>query len=498
MQEVYARAIPKIITLTETYCYEQEISRNPYDKEIKNPVGKIEIVQPYDGGKYFPKHAIKDVEKQIGDNTSVRDIHALIGYLAISGYDETDLHNLLSQDDSIPLRIPVGNLRNEQLYCLLNHEYCPESPELLPIQVNAHVLDDDIILYNLPLPQDLLTRTSSWSHKELAALEDKVIKLVRNGFTFGDSSLANRLMLFFQVRLSLPINQLTKTNPKIHRLSLSWPTSTSSSNLKLAVDSLLNPSKNLSYNPLSKCLEWFDVEFKFKKNSQIQYEINGEDEQTQIGIWESSPMYLLVGQPSELYQENILKGEVNVEIPEYLLSGIQARFYGFNKVVGELEEKLPSLSTSLITHFNLILDDAFQKRAKSASLELKLDKILPDQSCIRDIVNELNTQGFSVLFNEKLPDTKSNGEKNLTWIISAEKSEGIDSITLWIVVHGSELEIISTIQGSKSEHMSKDRSGNLSLYLFGKYAGSSHILTKKMKTLQEELRRKFEGRKKIS
>jgi hypothetical protein len=492
-KEIYARALPKSIVLTETYCYEQEISRNPKIEEKGSPSGRIEVLVPYDGYDCFMRQAIRDVEQQIEDCSPDEKLNALIGYLAINEHDKTDLEDLLSQSkkyESIPLFVPVrdgaliqiNQLGSDQHLCVIKHIYQPKPPELIPIQVDLQVLDDDISLVGLPSPKNLetLKRLDGGEARNLA---DLVTKYVRSGFTFGDASFRNSLVLLFQVRLSIPVDQAAeKFTPKIKQFSLRWPTSTSLSNLNLSVNGF-KEHKEIRYDPLTKNLQWTDVQFE-------------KDQKSQNSIWRSQLMFLIIGQPGELYQQASLDGEIEVEVPGHLLSGLQARFYGFNqesKRVGELNEKFPELSTRIITNFELILDEAFQKRTRSTSQELKFDQIFPDEECIRIIRNELNVQGFSVCMFQQIPViTNSDSEEEVKWLISAERPEGIDSMALWIVVHGIQVKTERTTRRGEVIHTSKDKSGELRMYLLGQFPRNSHSLIKKMKTLQEELRKKFE------
>ncbi|NES23967.1 MAG: hypothetical protein F6K41_34910 [Symploca sp. SIO3E6] len=89
--DIYARAVSKSIKLTETYSYEQEISKNPSFKQKEKPRGKIEIAVPYDGHDYFNREAYQDVIKQINNSPPNQPVNALIGYLAMNRYDRTDL-----------------------------------------------------------------------------------------------------------------------------------------------------------------------------------------------------------------------------------------------------------------------------------------------------------------------------------------------------------------------------------------------------------------------
>ncbi len=109
---IYARATPKSILFTETYFYEKEISLNSSSsREKQKPNGKIKIVVPYDGYNYLTSQAIEDVKTQIeNNNSSDKIIKAVIGYLAISKHDGTNIYELLDSSqkyDSVPLEIPL-------------------------------------------------------------------------------------------------------------------------------------------------------------------------------------------------------------------------------------------------------------------------------------------------------------------------------------------------------------------------------------------------------
>ena len=94
-KDIYVRALPKSIKLTETYSYEQVIARNRSSEEKEKPSGKIEITVPYDGHDYFKREAFQDVVKQIKNSSPNQKVDALIGYLAMNRYNDTDLNNLL-------------------------------------------------------------------------------------------------------------------------------------------------------------------------------------------------------------------------------------------------------------------------------------------------------------------------------------------------------------------------------------------------------------------
>ncbi len=491
-RDIYARAVPKSIKLTETYSYEQEISKNHSFKQKEKPSGKIEITVPYDGHDYFKREAYQDVIQQINDDSpnQPKNKNAIIGYLVMKGYDRTDLDNLLLQAKpygSIPLKIPVINeqIQHEQLcqerhLCILDHSYQPGNPELQPIKIYINVLDDDIFLINLPDPR-LLGNLDETEAENLGKRID------RHLYDRSDHPLNGQLILEITVRVVLPIDLHHNLCPKVKRLSLEWPTITSIESLSFCIGKDYKYD-NIRYNPINNSLEW-------TADSQNNNALMKKEESTNSDSeWQTYTQNMLVwiGQPGELYQQPSLKGEVEVEIPEQLLSGLQVRFYGFhNNQVGKHNPKLTQLNTRLNTSFELFLDEAFKKRSCSILQKLQFGNIIPNEDSILIIVNELNYQGFD-LKERQLNPTSTDDGKEWRWLISAWRSEGVDTMLLWILIRGKEYSIEKETDRRTVKYDVKDQSGNLIMYLLGQFPRSSHKLIQKINVLQKGLREKFE------
>lgn len=485
-KQIHARVIPQRIKLTEFYEYNQEISRNPSIEINSTPSGKIQVIVPYDGFEYFPREAIQDVNQQT-TNELHDEANISIGHLAISNYSKTDLNDLCLQSkkyESIQILLPahstsfqnIEQLVTEQYFCKTDYTYQPEQPELIPVQVDLQILDDDISMSGLYSPRE---KGKNLDNKNTKILIDEITSQVQSGFIFGDSSMKNSLVLYFQIKLTLAQPNL-KLSPKINSFSIKWPLSISKSRLELLeMDS--KSTKKITYNPITQSIEWFDIQLK-------------ENKQDSYVIYFSQPMLLFINQPSILYEQECLTGKIEIELPEYLLSGLQTRFYGYDKgtlKVGILNNKVVEHKTYISTNFELILDDAFQRRMRSTSQELKFDNIFPDKECVRVITDELKTQGFLVYEYPEIQIVSSdNIEKK--WLISAERSEGVDPMVLWIVVHGIQFETQRTSQIGLAIHTSKDKSGELSMYLLGQFPRKNDSLVKRMMAFHQEVRKKLE------
>ena len=105
---LYARAAPEKVEITEEYSVTQEISTNPV-WEPGPAEGRVEIVVPYDGEKYFTREAADDVKK--GIQTRTGEGTAMVGQLLLSDYSKTgelrSVMRLHRNSGVIPIEVPV-------------------------------------------------------------------------------------------------------------------------------------------------------------------------------------------------------------------------------------------------------------------------------------------------------------------------------------------------------------------------------------------------------
>lgn len=494
---IYARAIPESIEIKETYFYEKEISLNsPPSKTKQEPCGEIKVVVPYDGHNYLKRQAIEDVKKQIRSNYSDHTNEALIGYLAINQHDGTDLDDLLDNSekyDSVPLKIPVRNetiknlraLKEDKHTCIIQHEYQPKNPDLEVVGLDIKVFDDDIDLRDISLKKENLNDISVVDIKNLSQrIEEKV-----SGFG-GDKNwikkwIKNKLIIQINITLTFFQEYAPKQVPKINQISIQWPTITYLKGLQCVVGDD-DDSLNLRYNPVNSSLEWRN------RTNFLMQRVSSSFEKNLI-TYHNQPIYFLISQPGELYQQDILKGKIEIEIPEILLSGLKARFYQFDShKSGILTNNFIRQKTFIVNDFELILDDVFHKRPRTISPELKFDKILLNDECIRIIESELEAQGFEYSSSPKIPIQSNNDNQKLKCLISAWRSEGIENMYLWIAANGEIKPVKNESKEGETTFTTVNERGELALYLLGRFTGKNHILLQRINTLQREIRKKFE------
>jgi len=486
---VYVRAKPESIQIAETYTYEQEISRNPKNRAGREPAGRIEVILPYDGYEFFTRQAFEDVKQQLavkGAALPGETARALVGHLSFSNYNRTNLGDALDLRDhygSVPLLVPVAgeaSINLEQLIkdeeaCVLEASYTVQHPEVSPISVEVQLLDEDILdsaISDLSSPQQSGDSSDVWS--DLA----QQVNFQRS------------LLLYIAIRLDLPSKLVQgELVPVAKRVSVRWPTITSFRAVHLYKDYAAEQESPLKYDPVNRSLEWHDVPFDSVESS------SGTDLRT----FRSAERFLWIDQPGELYERDSLDGEVEVDIPDWLLSGLGLRTFDGTgglqytsagaRMGGTGSWPPPTRATRLRLNFHLILDDAFAKRTLSPQQHVHFDEVIPEEVRVLDILAALGDRGFRI--EEKYPIASS--QNKLRYGILARRSEGPDTMWLWLLINGRRYETERQTQVPGGQiYTTTFESGELQVDLRGQLPGNSRVLIQEMNALQSALRDRFE------
>lgn len=155
---IWARARLESARLEERYYYKQQISRNPFSEERRDPAGRIKMVLPYDGEKFFTRQAFQDVGRAQRKGAD-RDSGALVGFLALTGYDGTDLDRILNLEQnhgSEAIKVPLPSTSDPkgadpivagESSCVITHDYTPghrvEHP--IPVRIDVELDDPDTV-----------------------------------------------------------------------------------------------------------------------------------------------------------------------------------------------------------------------------------------------------------------------------------------------------------------------------------------------------------------
>jgi hypothetical protein len=460
-EPVYARTRLASARIEEGYSYYQEISQNGVSRQLDEPTGLIELVLPYDGDRYFTRQAYSDVMRAHQLGADARE-QALVGHLAFTDYEHTDLDDLLSggpTDDSLPIRVPLcfppgpfaaSLLVADSRTCVLSHQYRPSIRhlEVPPVDVGLKLDDPDTAEFTPPqAPEDF---------------EGRRLQIMRH------VSFHPGLRLRMEVRMNIPRAMAEGALPEVSDVLINWPTHTSLRSLALDVGGQQHP---IRYNPRRNGLEW----------SGIPMTPDPEPASGDFHTFRTPEMCLSIPQPGELYQEDNLDGMVEVKL-DRLLSGMDARLYdATGKPRGHPQ---PELESRISTKFSLILDDAFARRTLSLSQQLHFDEVIPSQMRIDDIKTALRGLGFKV--QDPWPESAED-----RWLL-AERAEGPDPLRLYLYIVGQRHKARRDrrIPGGITYRTELD-SGELWIYIYGTLPRESQPVVQQMNALHQALHERF-------
>lgn len=454
-----ARARVKRAQIRELYFYRQEISENAARYQERAPKGRIKLILPYDGDKYFSRQARRDIAYARRPGPE-----ALIGHLVLTGFEHANLGGLLDEGPthgSVPIKAPISGLAEpgapdplvaDRSACVVSHKYVPDTEHLKvdPVDVDALLRDpDDAGFSSMDVDRDF---------------GGKRLQIMRQvGFL-------PELQLRMTVRLAIPREQASGARAKVRQVFISWPTHTSLRALRLKVGATSHP---IRYNPRREGLEWSD----------ITMERGADPGAGELITFASPQMILAIPQPGELYQETSLSGQVKVTVNR-LLSGLDARLYD---ATGTLSGQPRVARQSLVTtKFELTLDDAFARRILSPHQQLHFDEVIPAETRIDDVMMALKNLGFRP--DDYWPD--QGPEKR--WIF-AQRPEGPDLLQLVLYVEGRQYKSRRqrTVPGGMTYRTELD-SGELRIYAYGWLARSSRPVVREMNALRIALRERFD------
>jgi hypothetical protein len=455
----HARVRIKSARISERYFYQQEISENATRYREKAPKGRIKLVLPYDGDRYFTRQARRDV-----DHARRPGAEALIGHLVLTDFEHANVDGLLDEGPtrgSVPIRARIAGLAGphepdpliaDRSACVVSHDYVPDTRHFKvdPVDVDAWLRDPD---------------DAGFSPANVASdFVGKRLQIMRQvGFL-------PELRLCMTVRLVIPREQAEGARARVRQVFISWPTHTSLRSLRLLVDGKYHL---LRYNPRREGLEWSDITMALEADPGA-----GE-----LRTFVSPLMILVIPQPGELYQEDSLDGQVKVTVNR-LLSGLDARLYD---ATGTLRAHPGVARQTLVsTQFALTLGDAFARRTLSPHQQLHFDEVIPTEARIDDVMMALKNLGFKV----EDPWPEQGPEKR--WLL-AERAEGPDKLGLVLYIEGKQHKSRRqrTVPGGVTYRTELD-SGELRIYAYGWLARNSRPVIQEMNALREALRERFD------
>ncbi len=475
-EPIYARARLESARIEERYYNRQQISLNPSSEVRRDSTGRIKIVLPYDGEKYFTRQAHLDVVRawHLGADPNAG---ALVGFLALTGYDSTDLGSRLSLEEhhgSVPIEVllpPVSGphetdpLLADDSSCVVSYDYRPShrtGRPVIPVGISLDLDDPDTA--EIPrLPESIAAGLYISITRQVDFKPDLALRMV--------------------VQLTMPRELAIGAQAAVSEVFIRWPTRTSLRTLDLYVD---GQEHQLRYNPERASaggLEWRNIPMIAEPEP-----VGGD-----IRVFRSPPMLLSIPTPGDLYRQNTLDGEVEVTVNR-LLSGTNARL--FDATGRPCRRPELELESIISTEFSLTLDDAFTRRRRSPHQQMHFGEVIPSAMRIDDIMTALRNQGFTVrsfASNDATgADSRPAADPRLWWL-SAKRTHGPDTLSLLLCVEGRRYRTRRErqVQGGMAYNTMVD-SGDLELYVYGFLPGDSKAVVQEMNALRRALRERFD------
>jgi len=494
-EPIRARAWLESARIEERYHYSQEISLNADVYEAEEPAGLIKLVLPYDGEKYFTRQAYRDVVYARHGGASPAD-EAIIGFLALTGYEKTGLEELLDLQanyNSVPVRVRLPSPSPEpgdadQLLadgsaCVVSQEYRPEAPKIIPIHISIELDDPDTAeSRDGALPRRPRVDGSSDVEARQVARAEIIERSPERQLDFEPE-----LWLRVTVRLHLPRASANGVDAKVSKVFISWPTHTSLSSLGLHAygEPLLRYNPEQEHEDRKGGFEWSDVPMVLEgvEPDVEEARISRGSEEETIAL-SSGKMTLSISKPGELYKQDKLSGRIEVTANR-LLSGMDARLYDATGRQCQARRPELKLKSIVMVEFSLPLYDAFARRIMSPYQWLYFDEVIPNERRIDDIVMALRNRGFKVA----LP----HGVNPQDCWITADRVHGPDHLRLALYVKGERYKARRerSVPGGMTYRTSVD-SGDLRIYVHGSLRAESKPVVSEINALRQALRERFD------
>jgi hypothetical protein len=493
-EPIRARAWLESARIDERYRYSQEISLNADVREVSKPAGVIKLVLPYDGDKYFTRQAYQDAVRARQGGASPDD-KAIIGFLALTGYEKTGLEGplgLQANYGSVPVQVsfpaPPGPGETDQIFadgsaCVVSEKYQPEAPKIVPVHIHIELDDPDTAESGDGAERG---RPRVAGVLDAAARQEARAEMIERA-PERQLDFEPDLWLRMTVLLHLPRTLAEGVDAKVSKVFISWPTHTSLRSLELHADG----QTQLRYNPEQEHeghrggLEWSGVPVRPEDLEPVAEEDgmppSSEDETITLS---SGEMTLSISNPGELYKQEKLSGRVEVTVNR-LLSGMDARLYDATGRQCLTRRTELNLKSTVAMEFSLPLYDAFARRTMWPYQWLYFDEVIPNEMRIDDIVMALRNRGFKV-------SSPPSGNPELCRIV-ADRTHGPDQLRLRLYITGERYKARRerSVPGGMTYRTSVD-SGDFQIKVYGSLRGDSKPVVYEINALRRALRERFD------
>ncbi|MGA9773805.1 MAG: hypothetical protein WBV94_32540, partial [Blastocatellia bacterium] len=287
--QLYARATPQAIRITETYSFSQEIFGKLGSSAHAKPVGEIQVITPYDGLAHFDEKARKDVVRQLRYLEPCAQAEALIGYLHFVNHQYTNLPEILASSNpewSLGLRVPVKNdkiTRPEQLsadgyLAVTDITYEPKPLDAYPVQFQIELIEDEAQFPDRYATMIAGSRQIALHPQSTRIDPEKEVSKLVSARAKSTHRLLVRMIVKLYLRFDAEMPYSPAIAPRLRRVSLDWPFVATSRTIQA-------PDKfgKANYDPVRKQFEWFDLDLKLWTPDSPET-VEGETPQTNLFV----------------------------------------------------------------------------------------------------------------------------------------------------------------------------------------------------------------------
>ncbi len=473
MTDLFIDARPERVRIVETYTYRHEIGQANYLTHPVPPIGALTIRVPYDGHEYIPRAEQQRLRSAL-QKAGPSSVTARLGHLLFAHYDQTDLAAQLSAQGHYlvqPLDLPIRNttlataddLVKDEQTCVFSLAYHPKPPEVSPLELHVEMRDENDVDRSVFLGED--------QHE----FQDAV-RIITDDVNFR-----RNLLLIINVRVAIPRHTLKGEEvPQLRRLCLTWPAIPAPQTISLALGHLhfldeTGAEHPVRYDPAQRQLVW----------GNVPLHLGPVHLDPRYVFYETGPMNLRIDEPSDLYGQTALDGQLEVSLPR-LLSRLRAGL--FDSLGAPMSAPPVRRESVLKTDFRLELAPIFGRRTLAPYRQILFSELIPEEMRLFDIKSILIDQGFRIQQDQRTPP---NGD-TVRYAFVATRQAGADELEFYVVAKGRyrQAERETAVQGGQT-FTTAIESGELEILLRAELPANNKELFTPMKDFQAALRERF-------
>lgn len=476
-REMYVRAAPERFDVIESYPYRFDLSKASSVVPIAAPTGRIRAVYPYQAEAWYHSGVAGAAARPRahGEPTPFEEgSQATVGHLLFTDWQRTDVEDELLRTRGIasaPLQVPVDLPSIDRrepgfgwrgLAAVIEAEYEVRQPDTAPLTVRAELMDREALSAERAVA---VTREKTVDESTLLSL------MRRPG--------ADSRGLVLVVTLGLAVDRTTEglagRAPTVVRVALSWPTIPWSESLHL-IDEAARIS-NPEYRAEERAAVWLP-RYPMDRTSPPSTDAGGAPDQ-----WRKSLVFSF-DEVADIAAESHLRAEVEIDLPERLLSGLAIRHFD---AAGFPIASSPKRTSRIVAALRINLREMLRRQTRSLVHRLWFEGVALGERRVADVRSTLADCGLTLVAAPELT-----GGKGSNALLIAERPTEGETLRVMVLLRGSRHSAVRTtdLAGGRT-YQTEVETGDLELFLHGRFRGASEALADTLDTLHGRLRSIF-------